>query len=348
MRTIFQYEAMLDRATKPTGTVDESKTLAAWQRRAVAVREALLQVKREHEAELADLRETYSEKAFEQKRQDTDDTYMKVREYAVQKVVDDLETTLEGKRAQFDKACSAPTDEHLRLLSVLSMRTTLTPAEIAAVSGKFGGNVQALRALRDIAARHDVYFPDLGDPDEFETRMERARQYAEDRLAEIDTEDADLGYRGTAFWRYPGQSEDRYFFGSLDGEAFTAEQIEQGTRTAQQTETSTTSTTTATQTAEGQPEMWAQIKCNGSEDLGVIAAQFHLTEGEIRKANPNKDLSRIFAGDEILVPGTRFTFQPGSGHVQPEQVKAVPRPVIPDPVGPNGEAVGEDVSVIPE
>lgn len=345
---LYHYSNMIEKATA-AGNPNKEKTLDAWQRRAIAVRAALLNIKGDFAKELDELSATYSPQVFEEKRKTVDEDYKALRDIAIKKVSDDLQNVLNAKRAQYDKCSGAPSAEDLRLLEALNMRSSLSIAEIAAVSGKFNGNVQAVRLLRDIARKHDIVFPDIGGPEEFEEQLERAEQFSADHFAEIDTDTDQLNYKGRLFWTCPGDGEAQYFYGTLDNQSFTAEQITDATNEAQR-ETATRSTAPkATETGEGEPlEMWAEVKTNGLQDLSTIAMQFHVSTEQIRQANPGKDLSRLYKGDSIYVPSTKFAFQPDAsgGHVQPEDVKAVPRPIYPEPAGPGGEGIGDDVSII--
>ncbi len=339
---------MIEKATA-AGNPNREKTLDAWQRRAITVRGAMLNIKADYQKELDDLRTTYSPQVFEEKRKTVDEDYKTLRNLAIKKVSDDLQNVLDSKRAQYDKCSGAPSAEDLRLLEALNMRSSLSIAEIAAVSGKFNGNVQAIRVLRDIAKKHDIVFPDIGGPEEFDEQLERAEQFSADHFAEIDTDTDQLNYKARLFWTLPGGGEAQYFYSALDNQSFTAEQLTDATTKAQQ-ETATRSTALkATETNEGQPlEMWAEVKTNGQQDLSTIAMQFHVSTEQIRQANPGKDLSRLYKGDSIYVPSTQFSFQPdpSGGHVQPEDVKAVPRPIYQEPTGPNGESVGDDIKIV--
>ena len=347
MNDIFRYQVMLERATN-AGNPNREKTLDAWQRRTITTRAALLKIKEDYEAELQKLRETYTPKVFEEKRRQPDQDYAALRALAVNKATEDLKSVLASKRAQFDRSSGAPTEEDLRLLEALNMRTSLNAAEIAAVSGKFNGNVQAIRVLRDIAQKHNISFPDVGDPEQFEDMLERAEQFSLDHLREIDTDRGQLNYKGVLFWENPGEGETDYFYGTLDGQGFTTEQIEEASKPDSAVTKTPSDSAEAARAANSQTgEMWAEVRANGQQSLHTIAAQFHVTAEQIRQANPGKDLDRIYSGDRILVPSTQFSFQPDpSGcHVQPQDVKAVPRPVYTDPTGPSGEAIGEDISI---
>lgn len=347
---LSRYHEIMEKTLRSGNPIRE-KTLDGWHRRTITTRDALLLAKEQYRADVEDLRGTYSPKVFEVKRQNADREYRELVRIAQEKVTADLQTVLESKRAQYDRSAGAPSAEDLRLLEALNMRSSLSIAEIATVSGKFNNNIQALRVLGDIARKHGISFPDIGDPETFEESLKRAEEFATDHIAELDTDKADLGYRGLLFWTKPGEGEAKYFFGQLDGAGFSSEQISTSTKESQRaTWTPTTSTTASKTTGAAPGEVWAEVRATGQQDIGTIASQFHVTTQQIRDANPGIDLDRLYSGTKVLVPSTRFTFQPDptGGHVQPDQVRPVPRPIVPDPVGPSGESIGQDISIFRE
>lgn len=344
---MFHYQRMLDRAT--AGIPNKEKTFLRWQEKAIATRHAFLEVKKAHMEELAGIKETYNPKSsvYEQKVKDENDIYSLVKKGAMEKLEKELDEIVQSKRAVFDRNMDAPSEDQLRLLQALSMRENLTPGEIAAVSGKFGHNINALRVLRDIAHKHDISFPDVGDPDVFEEQITRAVQFSRDKIAKIDIDRPDLGYRDLMFFEYPGTGEVVAFYGTLDGNGLTTEQISikketQGTDTTYQKKSAKD---TANTKQNDNTEMWARVKVSGNESLATIASQFHVSTAEIKEANAGRDISRLYSGDEIYVPSTRFTYlpDPSGGHIQPGQVKAVPKPVFTVPTGPAGENIGDDI-----
>lgn len=330
------YMKMYERAVS-AGKPDKAKTLAAWHERAITTKAALLTVKEQYEKDLKELRETYSPKAFEDRRQKLDNEYNGILEIAKKKVTDDLTATLEGKKARFDECNGAPTDADLRLLTLLSMRDSLTAEEIATVSGKFGGNVQALRALGDIAKKHNVYFPDIGNPEAFERQITWASQFGCEMIDSIGTPTDELPYRQRLFWEAPGGGEAAHFFQALDGQGFTAEQVTAVTKEEKQD--------SGEIDRDGPSEIWAEVTARGGESLLAIAEQFHVNSEEIKRVNPGKDLNHLYTGDRFYVPSTKFSFHPGGTSVQPDQVRPVPKPVFVEPHGPNGESIGDDIDI---
>lgn len=354
MNSLFYYSRLLENATN-AGNAKKSGTFRGWQEKAIKARSVLKQVRNDYDKDLADLHGTYTTKVFLQKKAELDANYNKVVESVVSVLEKSLSEVIESKRRQFDKCSSAPSAEDLRLLQALNMRTSLSVAEIANTIAKLNGNVQSLAVLRDIAAKHNIHIPvGATTPEEFDAQMERAREFSLDRLREIDTIDKNAGYKTRAFYDYPDHpGEASHLYGPLDNNVLTTEQIatatkqarEKAARAAEPAEAPAASDTTSDST----PEMWAEVTVNGIQSLSTIAAQFHVSTQQIRDANPGITLDRLYTGDKIFVPSTKFSFQPDASgtHVQPENVRAVPRPIEKIPTGPNGEKIGDDVSVLP-
>ena len=223
---VRHYETMLERATGKYTAKNPERTLAAWQARTIKAREALMEAKARYQDELANLRETYRDKVYAEKRKTFDEDYETLRKQAESNAKADLQQVLESKRRQYDKANDAPSQADIRLLQALQMRTTLTMAEIAAVSGKFGGNLQALRVLRDIARKHNISFPDVGDPERFERMLTDAEAYSLEQLQYLDTDKSEMTYVARAFYYHPGAGVDRNYYTILDTQGFSAEEIE--------------------------------------------------------------------------------------------------------------------------
>lgn len=282
-----------------TGTPDKAKTLKAFQRRAIITREALKLASEQYQADLKELGETYKQKALEERRKPLDDEYKAIVKLAKERCLDDLESVLEGKRKQFDRSNDAPTEEQVRLLTVLGMRSDLTAAEVANVAEKLNDNIPACRLLRDIAKRHGIPFPDVGNADIFTEAMEAAEDYAKQMIDGMDNvDDKALSYRQLCFWKYPDEptEADRYF-ARLDNNVLSAPQE-----------------TEAPAIPAGKRPNAVRVFLRGDENLGGIAMQFGINSSEIRSANPNTDFSRLTHGTSIIVPaGTlKVTNEPGS------------------------------------
>lgn len=351
MNSLFYYARLVDNATN-TGYAKKSGTFRGWQEKAIKAREALKKVRQDYNDDLQEIIRTYSPNVAAQKKAELDERFNSIVSDAKDKLKDALEEVIESKQRWFDKCSGAPSAEDLRLLQALSMRSNMSIAEVASAAGKLNQNVQSMGVLRDIAAKFDIHIPiGAATPEEFDSMVQRAREFSLDRLRELETPDKEMSYKAKMFFDYadlPGETA--HFYGPLDNNVLTTEQISTATKQAQQAAAKPTEPQIAAgETSEGDAvPMWAEVTASGNQNISTIAAQFHVSTQQIREANPDKDLDRIYTGDKILVPSTRFAFQPdpSGGHVQPDQVRAVPAPQYSIAAGPSGETIGEDITVI--
>ena len=349
MNSKYYYASKIVENAIDPGRPVKGGTFRSWQDAAIKSREALLKIRADYEKDIQELYGTYTTPVFLDKKARLDAEYAEVKGSIVNKLTEALDAVCDSKRARFSRCCEAPSAQDLRLLQALDMRSSLSVDEVAAVLPKLNGNVQSIAVLRDIAAKSDIHIPvGATTPAEFDAQLEKARAFSLDRLRGIDTVDKEQGYNDVAFYRHPDEPcEASYLYGLLDNNVLTSEQITASTNAVKQAQDATE--TPMTMTAEGEPiEMWAEVKVNGAQHVSTIAGQFHVSTQQVRDANPDMDLDNLHNGDKILVPSTRFSFvADGTGHhVQPGDVRAVPRPVHSVPVGPNGERVGADVTVV--
>lgn len=350
MRDFLYYKRLIE-STTDAGHAAKSGTFRAWHAKCVNTRQALQQARADHDAELQELQGVYTTRIFLQKKAEIDEKFNSIVNDAKNKLIEDLETVIESKQRQFEARSGAPSAEDLRLLQALSMRSNLTVAEVADVVPKLNGNVQSLSLLRDIAGKHNIHIPvGVSTREAFDEQLQRAREFSMDRLQRgLEVSDKEIGYKDKLFYDYSDRGEARFFYDALDDNVLTSQQV---TRATKEPAAHVGAEQNATAGEPDQPggavEMWAEVKCNGSMSLSTIANQFHISSKEIRDANPGKDLDRIYTGDVILVPSTRFTYQPdpSGGHVQPGDVRAVPRPKVELPTGPHGEEVGDTISIL--
>lgn len=297
------------------GDPDKSLTLDAWQRRAIITRSALQEIRKQYDRDIEELAHTYQPEPFNEKRKPLDETYGKFVELAKERVRDDLSRVMQAKRKQLDKCLDAPSEESVRLLTVLQMRTDLTPADVAAVAQKLNGNIQSLRALASIAERAGISFPTAGSVEEIEQNFDHAEQYAAEMIETIDRADSEFQYLDRCFWTAPGSGEAPGIFGPLDDSTFTAPQ------------TAETDAVTAAQAAAKQGASKASSHNNaarvflrGDETLAGIAMQFGTGTAAIRRANPDVDLDQLQSGMSIVVPSTRLRITNEPGSIIAEQV----------------------------
>lgn len=343
---IRNYNLLFEKATASVGNPDKQKTLLAWHNRAATTRQALLTVKSEHMAKLKEIDETYSPAVAIEKRKDAEADFEAVKKIAIRRITDDLETVLEGKRRQFEKSNRAPTDEQLRLLQALSLRSSLTDSEVSYYVEQLKGSLPALRVLRDLCQKNDILFPQrVGDPRDFEDNMNRAETFAMSFLDSIDADRGDLDYQQFEFWEYAGTGLPAAMFGDVDRDPYSAIQSADKPVNAPAND-GTPAQQNAPQKADS-GEMWAAVTIREGQRADVIAAQFHVGLEDVRKANGGRDLNHLKAGETILVPSTRYQFVPDQDgrHISPNQVKPVPRPVEVIPHGPNGEEPGDYIQI---
>lgn len=296
-----------------SGNPDSSKGFRGWQHKAQITRKALLAAKAEIDKQLAEWRETYTEKAIQPMYQNAMEDYAGLRKIAVDKLEAAIADVEKEKREQYRKiALTAPTDEQLRLIQALSFRDDLTADEVYTISEQLGDNLQAMKALGSVARQAGIHFPRTITTEEFEDALGKAAQYAHDVLYSIDK--PELGYNDHCFYNYDGTGWAHMVFDPLDSPMFAAVQ-EQNDKAAEKPNT---------EAKEG-GEMWTRVTLNGTEYLSTVAAQFHVSEADIRRINGLTSLNGE-VGQKILIPATRFTMQPGHGHIQPDQCELVPAP----------------------
>lgn len=176
----------------------ENRTFAGWHFRAQAARDAVLKFKRDADEEIKGMADIWAQRRIDERRAELDRGYDAMRAEARRRIVDDMNDVLSAKRAAFDKAVGDPGAEAVRLLQVLAMRSTLTPADIAAVVPKLNGNLQALHVLKDICNNHHITFPTLPDAGEIEADFEKLREFADTMANAVDN--IDPPYFQRFFW----------------------------------------------------------------------------------------------------------------------------------------------------
>ena len=342
---IFNTKRVYDAIYKADSKPDRTKTLESWQKRVQTLHNALLKMQEQHEAEMQEASGQYLPSVLAE--QET--AYKREVKYVVEKRIgelkSDLKTILDGKCEQFRKiALSPPSDEQLRLLTAVSFRNDLSEGEVSRLVEQMGDCHQAIRSLRSIAKRSGVDVINPIGVEEFEESIEKANLFCEDMLRQVETKSTNLSYDAKCFFEYNGVGKANMLFNELDTALYSAVQKEprkplpEPQTVAQEAGTNHPSPNEA-------DEFWSEVKSRGCENLHSVAEQFHVTQQAIREANPGRDLSRFYAGDCFLIPSTKYSFRPGGTSVQPEQVKAVPKPVWKEPAGPNGEQIGEDISI---
>lgn len=196
-------------------------SLAGWRLRTQAARQAVLKYCSEQDAKLNDLKRVYSAEYIKTMEGNIDAEKLNVVSRARELVRNDYETVKQAKEAAWSKAHSAPSDDQLRLLQALSMRSKLTPAEVAAVLPQMTDNIQALRVLQDVAERSGVNVPLPTDlEDQYERDIEMADEWCKIAVEDINKSDDDAGYLGLLFWNTNNSGQMQSAYDRLDSFSF--------------------------------------------------------------------------------------------------------------------------------
>ena len=322
-------------------------TFAAFVERAQRTRQALLENRRLHEADLASMADTWAEAKIAERRAAYQQDELELAKIARDRVALDLKNVIKAKQAQYDKATGAPTEEQLRLLNVLKMRAEyeeLQPSDFSAVVGKLADNYHALKMLGNIASKCNVAFPQLRDT--FREDCETARERVSTLLANIDTPTDQLGYLSRLFWDAGSVGIEQNVLNRLDSLSYlttTAEQVEQA---AMQPKVDAAKGTQK-EGKESGSDICSKVRLKGLESISSLADQFHVTRQQIQDLNPNVNLDHLHENMEIYIPSTRFSYAPGNpSRAQQNQVTLAETPKFIIPSGPNGEEPGEDISIL--
>lgn len=211
-------------AVYKTGNPDTSKTLIAWQNRAISTRAALLEVQSQIDAQEQELNQIYQPAAVAELMRETRDAMAELVRGERDKLADDLDNILDAKRQQYKAiGLAAPTTEQINLLTALNLRDSVSEAEVSYIATEMSGNFQALRALKSIAKRSGIDLPDPPSVENVEEDLNLAREYATSSLRDIAVPNNELGYFSRCFYIAPGVGPARKFL-DLDSNIFTSVQ----------------------------------------------------------------------------------------------------------------------------
>lgn len=222
--TMIDAQRVFDSIYK-AGNPDPSKTLIAWQNRAINARNAILAVQDQVDAQERELNQIYKSQAVAELMQPTKDAMDQIVNEERDKLTAELDETLEGKREQYKAvAMSAPSEAQLRFLQALSYRDDLTPGEVSKIAAENADCHQFLRALKAIAKKggvDSVIAPPTSE--EVDEALENAREYGMDALRSLATPSSEMGYFHRAFFAAPGVGPAAQF-SRLDNNIFTSVQ----------------------------------------------------------------------------------------------------------------------------
>ena len=288
-----------------SGQIDQSKTLAAWKRRTLVTRSALMEVKKEYLAEKQKIEADYKGEALKTRIDALNSDYREMVKIAMDRAEKDLEDVLKAKRKALSESQDAPSESMLRLLNAANMRTSITVAEINSMADKMRGNLPALAVLHDIATRNKVQFPSVS-VENIDNDLENAMIFARERLSTMGQDLDSMDYKTRLFW-CSDSGEAGYYFSRVD-KGFTAalkanDNSDAGANAPSDVNKALNCT---------------RVTLSGHENLVSIALQFGTTASAIQKINPDTDFSRSFsAGQQILIPSTRMKYSTNANAVSP-------------------------------
>lgn len=151
-------------------------------------------------------------------RADFEDAYKPVKAL----LVDDFRAKLDEWKDREQKNLyaiinKAPTDDQARQLEVVLKRDNISKTELELWARNFGDNYLCASAFRDFAQRNGylIVYSDFTDADERLEDINKAYEFINSRLPEIDVSNPDLSYTGLTFY---GTDEDGEYYqnGFLD------------------------------------------------------------------------------------------------------------------------------------
>lgn len=305
----FYHKAAFD-AIYNSYAVKGSNTFAEWHKRAREAADAVKQTKADYDREIEKMRDTWAEKVIAAKRADYDADHKLMVSEAKERIMTDFDRVADAKRAQLAKSLGAPSQDAVNLLTVLSMRTTLTPGEIAAIVPQLAGNLQALKVLSEIASRSGISFPKLPSAEQLDDDIMKIREFAENVVESIAS---DWNYSQLLFWTtdFAGLVQEQ--MDALDDPSFL--QIDAKEIGTANKETASGGDEHKTASQKKRTGTYTKLTLNGSEYIDTIAREFGTTTDEIKAANPGVDLLHFASGTTIIIPGTLVHPEDGTGHV---------------------------------
>lgn len=343
--SVSAYSKLLHSATAPTGTIDRAKSLAGWQEHAIRSREDIMTAKAGYAKREAEIKAEFQPEAASIRLAPIQAEIDGMVQIARQRLEEELEEVLEAKRAQFSKSLDAPSEDAIRLLTALSFRDDITPAEAGSIASKLGGNLHALKAFGSILKKSGLTMPPLLTEEYFERDLSEAKSYCTGMLNAIGKDRKDMNYREAEFFSAPGKGFAARAFGDLDSTVFTAAQFAPEDAPEAVEGQNTGNPSGKAKPATGAPESGynaTEIGIQGYESAAVIIDQFGVSMHELRKCNPEIDLDKpLYFGQKLIVPATHMKYSTEKGAVNPDAC----RPVHYSPEEARQYREGEDIRI---
>lgn len=284
-----------------------------FQRSIISRREAVLAARKQLDADIELLRETYIAPVVAQKAEPLRRAYEASLEAAKKQLRGDLDALLDAKRKAFQASLRAPSDEQLRLLQVLRLRDDLTAGELAACAESLRDNYHALQALAGIARAAGLPFPQIPSAEDFESRLGAASVEANRAIDAIGLWDSEMNAFVLHTFKSPGYGTAAIAFDR-------AEEFELSAAPVINQEKAGESGTDG-KPAPVRSTNACRVYLRGRETLAGIADQFHTSVAEIRAWNPDLVETEPFKqGQTLIVPSTRFRNSNQPGQIDAGQV----------------------------
>lgn len=311
--TIQSYSRAYEATVGRSGNPNPAKSFKGWQNYAATVRQKFAKISELYRADRESILKDYSSSKAAEMLAERQADYEQLRRHVEKEVRAQLDAVIESKREAIRKASAAPTDEDIRLLSALKMRSHLTESDVIHAAEAVSDNLVALGTLADIANDAGIHLP-IPTAERLEEQIDKAAQYGDDMIRKIHKPDNELDYKAIEFFNYPDAAMGYAVeaFEELDNSVFSAVPARRKIETAK---FNTKGVVNPNANA-------AEITLKDGDSLGNIAVQFGVRYSAIEAANPGKDLSDLHAGDKVIIPSTKMKYLGGgAGFVSADQVK---------------------------
>lgn len=304
-----EYLRVYESAMRQRGKPAEARSLDSWRKNCAVIRQAVMSVKAVFEAEKKRMWGDLKADAYFKAIEPLQANYNFVLEQARTMMKNELKSVLNAKREQLSKCLDAPTEDDLRLLNVLNLRTSLSASELAAAADKLNGNINGLRALGDIARRSGLSFPDYGNLDRISHDLEAAERFANTMIKNVDS--SDPTYFERMFYDHTELIMPQ--FEDVDTDFFT---------TAQEAVVPSgfAPSSPVSEIPVGKQANACRVYLTGSESLLCLASQFNCTIAAIKEANPGIDIHNLGGVESIVIPATKFSIVESRGYSRADQV----------------------------
>lgn len=307
------YERMYENMMNRTGKANQVNSFKNWQRSAIGARKMLLHIRERYNAEREEILRDYSTSKANEILIELQRSYDAARQMSEKWLRERFEVVVQSKRDAVKAACKAPSDEDLRMLSALRMRSKLTESDVIHAAEHLSDNFVALQTLADIASSSGLKVP-VFTADLAEEEIANAEQLGENMLRYLDAEDKKLGYNARGFYNFPDlETPVTIVFDALDENVFTSEQVRTKIESVKNNPSGETNRDFSA----------AVVEFREGNSILCVAQQFHVTMDQIQKSNPGMDLANLHPGDRVIVPSVKMSLYNQPGYASPDQVSPV-------------------------